>query len=145
MQEIPARAALVSAPDVGHGLTTSVLRKEIEEAIRAEDGPLRMILEVTRFSDVHPTETRSVAVAWEPADLERLLRQTEGEQVTLTFDGEALRQAMETDVEAYGIREEAVVLAVAATTFTGVVAAGTAAGLGMRLKAIERDPAKAGG
>jgi hypothetical protein len=125
MQEIPARAALVSAPDVGAGLTTTVAREEVKGAL-AEEGPLELILDVTRFSDGEPAETRSVAVAWERSDLEQLLRQAEGERVTLTFDGEALRQAMESDVEAHGIREKAVVLAVAATTITGVAASGAA-------------------
>lgn len=126
MQEIPARAALVPAPDVGQGLTTSIARTEIEEAMGAAE-PLELILDITRFSDGEAAETRSVAVAWQPSDLEQLLRQAEGERVTLTFDGEALRQVMDEDVEAHGLREKAVVLAVAATAVTGI-AAGTAAG-----------------
>jgi hypothetical protein len=126
MQEIPARAALVSAPDVGQGLTTSISRKEVEEAMRA-DGPLELILDVTRFENNEPAEMRSVAVAWEPGDLEKLLREAEGERVTLTFDGEALREAMESDVEAHGLREKAVVLAVAATGLTGIAASTAAA------------------
>jgi hypothetical protein len=139
MQQILARAALVSAPDVGEGLTTFVSREEVEKAIRANDGPLELILDVTRFSDGEPAETHSVAVAWEPMDLERLLGQAEGEHVTLTFDGEALREAIEMDVEAHGIREKALVLAVAATGVTGL-AAGTAAGqsLGPDDRAVAR-------
>jgi hypothetical protein len=137
MQEILARAALVSAPDVGQGLTTSVSREEVEEAMRAKDGRPELILDVTRFADGEAAETRSVAVAWEPADLEQLLRETEGERVTLTFDGEALRQAMEDDVEAHGIREKVAVLAVAATA--AGVAAGTAGGqLGADDRALSR-------
>jgi hypothetical protein len=137
MQEIHARAALVSAPAVGQGLTTSVSREEVEEAMRAKDGRPELILDVTRFADGEAAETRSVAVAWEPADLEQLLRETEGERVTLTFDGEALRQAMEDDVEAHGIREKVAVLAVAATA--AGVAAGTAGGqLGADDRALSR-------
>ena len=138
MQEIPARAALVSAPDVGQGLTTSVTREEVEEALRAKDGPPELILDVTRFSDGEPAETRSVAVAWEPADLEQLLGQTEGERVTLTFDGEALREAMEADVEAHGLREKAVVLAVAATAVAGVTAGAASGSLGADDPALAR-------
>jgi hypothetical protein len=137
MQEIPARAALVPAPDVGQGLTTSVSREEVEEAMRAKDERPELILDVTRFADGEAAETRSIAVAWEPADLEQLLRETEGERVTLTFDGEALRQAMEDDVEAHGIREKVAVLAVAATA--AGVAAGTAGGqLGADDRALSR-------
>jgi hypothetical protein len=115
MQEIPARAALVSAPNVGEGLTTFVSREEIGAAARAKDGPPELILDVTRFSDGEPAETRTVAVAWERTDLEELLRQSSEERVILTFDGQALREAMEADVEAHGLRERAVILAVAAT------------------------------
>jgi hypothetical protein len=126
MQEIPARAALVSAPDVGQGLTTSISREEVEKAMRAE-GPLELVLDVTRFENNEAAETRSVAVAWQPGDLEKLLSEAEGDRVTLTFDGEALREAMEGDVEAHGLREKAVVLAVAATGLTGIAASTAAA------------------
>jgi hypothetical protein len=127
MQEIPARAALVPAPDVADGLTTFVSRDEVKKAIQGSDGPLKLTLDVTRFADGVPADTRSVAVAWEKGDLEQLLRQTDGDRVALTFDGQALREAIESDVEAHGLREKAVVLAVAATAVTGITA-GVAAG-----------------
>jgi hypothetical protein len=126
MQEFNARAALVSAPDVGEGLTTSVSREEVQEALDVEDSPLDLILDVTRFSDGEATETRTFAVAWERNDLEELLRETEGERVILTFDRETLWQAMETDVEAHGLREKVLVLAVAATAATGAAASAAA-------------------
>jgi hypothetical protein len=126
MQEFNARAALVSAPDVGEGLTTSVSREEVQQALDVEDSPLDLILDVTRFSDGEATETRTFAVAWERNDLEELLRETEGERVILTFDRETLWQAMETDVEAHGLREKVLVLAVAATAATGAAASATA-------------------
>src|SRR5687767_1467129 len=103
MQEVPARAALVSAPDVGEGLTTFVSRAEVEKAIQAAEGPLELILDVTRYSNGDPAETRSVAVAWERKDLEQLLGQAAGDRVALTFDGQALRDAIEADVEAHGL------------------------------------------
>jgi hypothetical protein len=137
MQEIPARAALVSAANVGAGLTTSVSREEAEEAIAA-DGQLELILDVTRFSDGEPAETRSVAVAWERSDLRQLLSQTEGDRVTLTFDGETLGRAMVDDVEAHGVREKAVVLAVAATAVAGVTAGAASGSLGADDRAIPR-------
>jgi hypothetical protein len=127
MQEIPARAALVPAPDVADGLTTFVSRDEIKRAIQGSNGPLELVLDITQFEDGDAAETRSVAVSWERSDLEQLLGQTEGEQVLLTFDGKALRDAFESDVEAHGLRERALVLAVAATAATGI-AAGAASG-----------------
>jgi hypothetical protein len=127
MQEIPARAALVPAPNVGEGLTTFIARDEVKKAIEGSDGPLELVLDVTRFEGDDAAETRSIAVAWERKDLEELLGQSQGEQVVLTFDGKALRDAFEVDVEAHGLRERVLVLAVAATAATGI-AAGAASG-----------------
>ncbi|MDQ3992901.1 MAG: hypothetical protein M3229_04505 [Actinomycetota bacterium] len=123
MQEVAARAALVSAADVGEGLTTSVPRAEVEQALRSEEGPLELILDVTRFAAGEAAETGNLAVVWERGDVERLLSQSVGDRVTLTFDGETLREAMDADVEAHGLRQKALVLAVAVTA-----AAGTAGG-----------------
>jgi hypothetical protein len=127
MEEIPARAALVPATNVAEGLTTSVARDDVKKAIQSSDGPLELILDLTRFQEGDAAETRSIAVAWERKDLEELLSKSQGEQVVLTFDGKALRDAFESDVEAHGLRERALVLAVAATAATGV-AAGAASG-----------------
>lgn len=138
MQEIPARAALVSAPNVGEGLTTFVSREEIGAAARAKDGPPELILDVTRFSDGEPAETRTVAVAWERTDLEELLRQSSGERVILTFDGQALREAMEADVEAHGLRERAVILAVAATAAGAFASSAAGQSLGPDDRAVAR-------
>ena len=126
MQELSARAALVTAPEVTDGLSTSVSREEVAAALGAADGPPDLILDVTRFSNGDPAETRNLVVAWERGDLEELLRQTESDQIVLTFDREAIRQAMEADVEAHGIREKALVLAVAAVAATGAAAQASA-------------------
>jgi hypothetical protein len=122
MEEITARALLVPAADVGEGLTTSVSRSEIEEVLGSEEAPIELVLDVTRFSDGKADETRNVAVSWERSDLERLLSEAQGDEVTLTFDHEALRQAIESDVEGHGMRETILALAVAATAATGVAA-----------------------
>jgi hypothetical protein len=128
MQELSARAALVTAPEVTDGLSTSVSREEVAAALGAADGPPDLILDVTRFSNGDAAETRNLVVAWERGDLEELLRQTESDQIVLTFDREAIRQAMEADVEAHGIREKALVLAVAAVAATGAAATASAQG-----------------
>ena len=128
MQELSARAALVPAPEVSGGLTTSVSRGEVEEALRVGDTPPDLILDVTRFANGDPAETRNLVVAWERADLEELLRQSESDRVILTFDSDAIREAMEADVEAHGIREKALVLAVAAVAATGGAASASAQG-----------------
>jgi hypothetical protein len=123
MEELAARAMLVSAPDVGEGITTSVSRSEIEEVLASEGEPIELVLDVTRFSDDEAPESRSLAVSWERSDLERLLEEAAGDQVILTFNREALHEAMEADVEAHGLRETILALAVAATAATGAGAA----------------------
>ncbi|HEV2713230.1 MAG TPA: hypothetical protein VGU26_09045 [Gaiellaceae bacterium] len=120
MEELAARAMLVTAPDVGEGITTSISRAEIEEVLASEGEPIQLVLDVSRFSDGESRESRNIAVSWERSDLERVLEEAAGQDVILTFDPEALKQAVESDVEAHGIRETALALAVAATAATGM-------------------------
>jgi hypothetical protein len=126
MDELSAQAVLVPARDVSDGLTTSIPRSEIEEVLGQNEMPIELILDLTRFSDGEATETRSVAVSWERNELEQLLQETQSDQVILTFDREALRQAAESDVEAHGMREKVLVLAVAATAAAGGAATASA-------------------
>ena len=131
MQELTARAALVAAPDLAGGLTASVARDEVEEALQAAQEPPQLVLDVTRFEGGEAAETRSIAVAWEKGDLEELLRQSNAERLTLTFDRGAIEQAMTADVEAHGIREKVLVLAVAATAAAGAAGAAAAHPVGV--------------
>ena len=119
MEERPARATLVAAADVGEGLTTVISRSEIEAALGSEGEPIQLVLDVTPFSEGKAGESRSVPVTWERFDLERLLEQATSENIALTFDRDAVWQAIATDVEAHGIREAVIALAVAATAATG--------------------------
>jgi hypothetical protein len=117
MEQVSARASLL-APNVAdrEPLTATVSRREIEEALRGDELP-DLVLDLTRFSEGEAVETRNVAVAWERGDLETLLRETPGDSVTFTFDREQLRQVFEgVDVEAQGLREKVLVLAVVAGT-----------------------------
>src|SRR5829696_2591566 len=117
MEQVSARASLL-APNVAdrEPLTATVSRREIEEALRGDELP-DLVLDLTRFSEGEAVETRNVAVAWERGELETLLRETPGDSVTFTFDREQLRQVFEgVDVEAQGLREKVLVLAVVAGT-----------------------------
>jgi hypothetical protein len=116
MEDRLARATLVSAADLGDGVATVIPKSEIEAALANDGEPIQLVLDVAGISD---GASRSVPVSWERFDLERLLEQATGDDVTLTFDREALWQAATTDVEAHGIREAIVALAVAATAATG--------------------------
>jgi hypothetical protein len=114
MQEVRDRARLVDASEIGAGeIQTIVSRAEIQNVLNAKDGEPELVIDVTRSGEA---EARTLRLAFDPAEVEELLRRTDGEKVTLTFDGSALEQAIEDDVAAHGLRERAVVLAVAATT-----------------------------
>lgn len=113
--EVSARAKLVDSAVGEPGLTATISRSEIEEALRADDGEAELLLDVARSSGngEATVERRQVAVEWGRSDLERLLGQA-GERVTLAFDSESLGRAFDSsDVEAHGIREAAAVLTVA--------------------------------
>jgi hypothetical protein len=126
VHELNARAALVPAPNVGDGLATTVSREAVADALSAE-GPIELILDVTSYSgEGEPTETRNFAVAWERPDLERLLREGSGDKIQLTFDRDAIEAAM-ADVEAHGLREKALVFAVAVTAAAGGATVASAA------------------
>jgi hypothetical protein len=108
------------------GLSTTVPRRDVERAIKAKGGPPELILDVTRSGD---GETRSVAVQWTKADLEELLRQSTGDTVMLTFEGEDLLRAFDDpDVEPHGLRE-AILVTVAAGSLAGAGAAAAPAAM----------------
>ena len=126
MDEVSARAVLVPASDVSNGVTTSIPRSEIAEVLDANEMPIELVLDVARLSDGETSDTRTVSVSWERDQLERLLREAQGNEVILTFDREALRRAIEADVEAHGFREVGLALAIAGTAAGGVAATSSA-------------------
>ena len=114
MQEVRDRVRLVDPSEIGaREIQTVVSRAEIQNVLDAKDGEPELVIDVTRSGEA---EARTLRLAFDPTEVEELLRRTDGEKVTLTFDGSALEQAIEDDVAAHGLRERAVVLAVAATT-----------------------------
>jgi hypothetical protein len=125
MERISARAALVPASDLGDGLNTTIPRSDIQAVLAAEEEPIELVLDITRSSEGEAAATRNVSVTWERTDLEKLLGEAQGDDIVLTFDGEALARATD-DVEAHGFREVALAVAIAATA-AGGAAAGAAA------------------
>jgi hypothetical protein len=114
MQEVRDRVRLVEASEIGaREIETTVPRAEIEDVLRSKDGDPELVLDLTREGEA---EARTLRLAWDPGELEDLLRKADGDDVTLRFDGSELERALAADVEAHGMREAALVVAVAATT-----------------------------
>ncbi len=132
MGEIGSRAQLIDASNLdarSHRIAATVPREEVQEALRTEDGSPELVLDIARRNN-GDVEAHTLRVAWTEDQLEELLRETSGEQVTLVFDADELQQALiaEEDVEAHGVREKtAAVLTVAAMAAAVGASAGTAA------------------
>lgn len=124
MQTIDAQATLVEPSGLHDGLTTTIARADIEEALRLDEPPA-LVLDVLHPGDV----TSSVAVGWRRNELERLLRGTTGEQVALTFDRAAIEHALGDDVEAHGFREKAAIFTIAVAAAAGVTGAASGAAM----------------
>ena len=124
MQE-HAQASMVSEADLHGGLSTTIPRTAVEEALRLEEPP-ELVLDVTG-----PVGERSIAVAWKRDDLERLLREATGDSIQLTFDRAALEQAFaDDDVEAHGLKQKAAILAVAVVGAAGFAGGASAMPMG---------------
>jgi hypothetical protein len=119
MDEVSTKAKLVDSVETGPGLTVTLPRSEVDEALQAGEGESELLLDVVRATN-GDKEQRRVAVAWDPADLEKLARQATGERVTFAIGAESLEQAFDADVEAHGIREMAVAVSIAAVTAGGI-------------------------
>jgi len=116
-----AQASMVSEADLHGGLSTSISRTEVEEALALDETP-ELVLDITG-----PAGARSIAVAWKRDDLERLLREATGDRIQLTFDRTTIEQALDADdVEAHGLKQKAAVLAVAVATAAGVAGGASA-------------------
>ena len=114
MQEVLDRARLADASEIGaRGIQATVSRGEIEDVLKSKDGDPELVLDVTRGGE---SEKSTLRFVWDAGELEQMLKQTDGDSVTLMFDGSELERALEDDVSAHGLREAALVLAVAATT-----------------------------
>src|SRR3982751_6899053 len=105
MEEVASKAKLVDAGAVSadSALTATLPRVNIEAAL-ADDAGADLFLEIARIQGGESND-RTVTVAWERADLEKLLESASGDQVTLTFDQEELERMLEeADVEGHGLR-----------------------------------------
>src|SRR2546430_2499307 len=120
------------------GLVATVSRTDVEQAMRSADGQIDLLLDVERAAtEGDGRETQRIALGWEPQDLAQLLKTTDGDEISLTFDEGELERLLDEEVEAHGIRKALAVLTVAA----GMAAAGA----GSALASPVTDGALAGG
>jgi len=96
MDTTSATAMLVGTRDMlsahPNAVTTTIARGEVEEALGSEL-PAELVLDVLRPAhDGVEAETRSVTVAWDRADLESLLADTDADAITFSFDLDCARQ-----------------------------------------------------
>jgi hypothetical protein len=108
------------------GLVATVSRKDVEQAMRSDEGQVDLLLDVERAgSGDDGGETQRIALGWEPQDLERVLKTTDGSEISLTFEEGELERLLDEDVEAHGIRKTLAVLTVA----VGMAGAGAGSAL----------------
>jgi hypothetical protein len=122
MEVTSTKAALVENGDVGaeSRLTVTLPRFEVEAALKEADQP-ELILDVLRGTgEDSDAERHQISVAWDPADIEQLLKQTPGDAITFGFERDELEKLIDSDVEAHGLKEKALVLSVA----VGIAGAG---------------------
>jgi hypothetical protein len=121
MDERFGSVRLVDSHAAGDGrFVATIERDDVEKALQSDE-PVDLLLDVERVAaDGSGRETERIALGWEPEDLERLLAQAGGGEITLTFDEAELRQLLESDVDAHGMRERLAVVTVVA----GLAAAG---------------------
>ena len=114
MQELRDRVRVVDASEIGAGeIRATVRRAELEDVLSAKDGEPELVIDVTRVGEA---DAHTLRLACDPGELEKLLRQGDGDNITLALDESSLERALEDDVAAHGLRERVAVLAVAATT-----------------------------
>jgi hypothetical protein len=116
-------AKLVEAPVFeGRNIAATLPRAEVEQAI-AGKGDVSLKLEVEARPDgAADFEAHTLEIGWNRDDLKRLLKESSGDQVTLTFDARELADVIDPDVEGQALRERVAVLTVAVAAAT----AGTA-------------------
>jgi hypothetical protein len=103
-------------------LTTVVPRQEIADALKDPEGSPALLLDIDRRSESGEEEHTTISITWSRDELETLLERATSDHVVLTFDGDEIALAFD-DVEAHGLRERAVVFAVAVAGALGSGAA----------------------
>src|SRR5215212_9932150 len=125
--EAAGSARLTDDIPAERAVTAIVSREEITDAVHDKGATAELRLEVAQRGAGGHEERSTIGITWSRDDLEKLLAQATSDTVVLTFDRDELAKALD-DVEAHGMRERAVVFAVAATGLMGA-GAGIAAAM----------------
>ncbi len=107
-KEIPAQRAVAAI----------VPREEIAAVLKDPETSPELFLRITGEGLEDSGGPSVIAMTWSRDELTRVLDEADGESVVLTFDRDQLSQALG-DFEAHGLRERALVFAVAATSALG--------------------------
>jgi hypothetical protein len=113
-------AVLTKEIEADSAVAAVVSLEEVRRVLDDRDASPELVLEVVRGNESGEREQDTIRIDWSRQDLENLLARATEDRVVLTFDRAQLEQALG-DVEAHGLRERALVFAVAAT---GVLATG---------------------
>jgi hypothetical protein len=114
-------ARLTDKIPADRAVSATIPRREIAAAFGDPEGAPELVLQLVPARDAG-AEPATISMGWSRADLERLLRSSDGAEVVLTFDREQLTQAVG-DVEAHGMRARAAIFSVAAIGALGSGAA----------------------
>lgn len=99
-------------------VATIVPREEIAAVVDDPEGSPELFLRIVSEGHESDDAPSVIAMAWSRDELAQILEEATGANVVLTFDRDELSQAID-DVEAHGMRERALVFAVAATGVLG--------------------------
>jgi hypothetical protein len=106
-------------------VATIVPREEIAAVVDDREGDPELRLRIISEGSDRSDEPSEIAMTWSRDELARILEDATGPNVVLTFDRDELSHAID-DVEAHGLRERALVFAVAATGVLGTGAVANA-------------------
>src|ERR1051325_328782 len=95
MEEVAGTAKLADPAAVGasSALTATLARSDIEAALQDEAGA-DLFLEIARIQNGE-RDDRRIKVAWTREDLEQLLKQSSGDNVSLSFSEDELQKMID--------------------------------------------------
>ena len=107
-------ARLADEIPAARAVNAVVSRGEIAAALQDPESSPELYLDIDRQGE----ERSSIGISWSRSELEQLLGRASGDDILLTFDRDELQSVFD-DVEAHGLRQRALIFAVAAAGTLG--------------------------